>query len=140
MFKCCLIKFYWYLTQFFKYVFFILFTSKYFYNWLGPPWLPLGPPWIKGLATALLVHDTFGSSTCLLQVQRTSVPLGTPRALVRNPYTAYNIRWQLSGYVLCKSTILLAQWLYVYEYISNSNTSFNAIENFHKIVTSILIL
>ena len=43
-FKYCRIKFYFHLTQFLKYFSFILYTLKYFYNWLGPPWLPLGPP------------------------------------------------------------------------------------------------
>ena len=44
LFKYCRLKFYFYLTQFLKYFSFILYTSKYFYNWLGLPWLPLGPP------------------------------------------------------------------------------------------------
>ena len=42
--KYCRLKFYFYLTQFLKYFSFILYTSKYFYNWLGPPLAPAWPP------------------------------------------------------------------------------------------------
>ena len=44
LFKYCRLKFYFYLTQFLKYFSFILYTSKYFYNWLGPPGSRLAPP------------------------------------------------------------------------------------------------
>ena len=44
LFKYCRIKFYFYLTQFIKYFSFILYTSKYFYNWLGLPLASAWPP------------------------------------------------------------------------------------------------
>ena len=44
LFKYSRIKFYFYLTQFLKYYSFILYASKYFYNWLGPSGLCLALP------------------------------------------------------------------------------------------------
>ena len=78
LFKYCTLKFYFYLTQFLKYFPFILYTSKYFYNWLGPPLAPAWPPpeykfwlrpWSSGIGKRLQKPSGIGSiSQCRSQL------------------------------------------------------------------------